>query len=194
MRIGGAGKWHFFSRVSQICWRTVVKKYRHGGGGYQNSRKNADVFYGWSQLFVFRLFVRIESSNYLWNLRITSVIILIIGVVITRQLTNCKPDDKLSSSASAKEAFSVSVLHPFISCAELISSCQLSLFFWPPHRTCLFIFQLDMDNFLQIVLPVNLLPFPKIWHVFLLYALSYEFLLFFTTLVSFFCWTFVRKK
>ena len=42
-----------------------------------------------------------------------------------------------------------------------------------------------MDNFLQIVLPVNLLPFPKIWHVFLFYALTYEFLLFFTTLFDF---------
>ena len=94
--------------------------------------KNADVFYGWSQLVVFRLFVRIESSNYLWNLRITSVIILIIGVVITRQLTNCKPDDKLSSSASAKEAFSVSVLHPFISCAKFMPT--VIIFLAPPSH------------------------------------------------------------
>ena len=109
--------------------------------------------------------------------------IFIIGAVITRQLTNCKPDDKLSSSASAKEAISVSVLHPFISCAKFMPTV---IIFLAPHRTCLFIFQLDMDNFLQIVLPVNLWPFPKIWHVFLFYALTYEFLLFFTTLFDFY--------
>ena len=79
-----------------------------------------------------KLFVFIESSNYLWNLRITSVIIFIIGAVITRQLTNCKPDDKLSSSASAKEAFSVSVLHPFISCAKFMPT--VIIFLAPPSH------------------------------------------------------------
>ena len=36
------------------------------------------------------------------------------------------------------------------------------IIFLAPRRTCLFIFQLDMDNFLQIVLPVNLWLFPKL--------------------------------
>ena len=64
------------------------------------------------------------------------------------------------------------------------------IIFLAPHRTCLFIFQLDMDNFLQIVLPVNLWPFPKLWHVFF-YALMYEFL---QLCLIFFCQKFKRKK
>ena len=177
--------WSFSARLGRcFSWQ---KKYV-----CDNYWLEFELYVPWIQIIT-RLFVCIESYNYLWNLGITSVIIFIIGAVITRPLTNCKPDDKLSSSASAKEA----AIPPFRSSTlsfHVLSSCQLSLFFWPPIAHVYLFFNSIWIISCKLFYLSIYGPFRKFDMCF--YALTCEFLLFFTTLFDFLyiCRTFVRKK